>query len=109
MNTQLKEIHDEIVRIDRDLTVAMASPEATDEDWSRMSAKRAVLSDLLEFVDARANKAPEGYIRKKTLEEYLENTINQQQRVVLVYVQDKCFEGGKLRAYKDILSEIQKM
>ena len=109
MNTQLKEIHDEIVRMDRDLTTGMASPEATDEDRIRMSAKRAVLSDLLSFVDARANKATEGYIRKETLVKYLEPKIEQQQRVVLVYVQDKCFEGGKLAAYKEILEDVNKM
>lgn len=112
MNTQLKEIHDEIVRMDRDLTTGMASPEATDEDLSRMSAKRAILSDLLSFVDSRPEteiEMPKSVICKETLEAYLENTINQQQRVVLIYVQDKCFEGGKLAAYKEILEDVKKM
>ena len=111
MNTQLKEIHDEIVRMDRDLTTWMASPEATDEDRSRMSAKRAVLSDLLSFVDSRPEteiEMPKSVICKETLEAYLENAINQQQRVVLIYVQDKCFEGGKLNAYKEILEDVKR-
>ena len=109
MNTQMKELHDEIVRMDRDLSTGMTSPEATDEDRIRMSAKRAVLSDLLELVDARINKAPDGYIRKETLVKYLEPKIEQQARVVLIYVQDKCFEGGKLAAYKEILEDIKRM
>lgn len=52
---------------------------------------------------------PVGYIRKEDLETYLERTINRQEIIVKVYVQDKCFEGGKLSAYKEILSEIKKM
>lgn len=52
---------------------------------------------------------PKSVICKETLVKYLEPKIEQQARVVLIYVQDKCFEGGKLAAYKEILEDVKRM
>ena len=110
MDTQLKEVRDEMIRMQEAFRLAKKSPMADPADEARLNAKLTVLDELLRFVNSRPTRAiPEGLIEKKTLVEYLTPKIEQQERVVLIYVQDKCFEGGKLKAYEEILSEIQKM
>ena len=110
MNTQLKEVREEMIRLQKGFRLAMESPEADSDDKARLWTKLMLLDELLRFVDSRPEeKAPEGFIKKETLEIYLNDAIDQQKRIVLIYVQDKCFEGGKLKAYKEILEDVKKM
>ena len=110
MNAQLKEVRDEMIRMQEAFRLAKKSPMADPADEVRLNAKLAVLDELLRFVNSRPARAiTEGLIEKKTLVEYLTPKIEQQERVVLIYVQDKCFEGGKLAAYKEILEDVKKM
>ena len=110
MDTQLKEVRDEMVRMQEAFRLAKKSPMADPADEARLNAKLTVLDELLRFVNSRPERAiPEGLIEKKTLVQYLEPKIEHLHRVVLIYVQDKCFEGGKLSAYREILSVIKKM
>ena len=55
------------------------------------------------------NGAKEEFIRKDFVIQYLERVIEPQQQIVDVYVQQKAYEGGKLRAYKEILGDLRKM
>lgn len=110
MNTQLAEVREEMIRMQKGFNELLERPRVTAEDKIRLWTKLGLLDELLRFVDSRPEtEMPKSVICKETLVKYLEPKIEQQARVVLIYVQDKCFEGGKLRAYKDLLSKIQKM
>ena len=113
MNAQLKEVREEMFQMQKGFKTALESPFAIPEDKERLRVKIGLLDELLRFVDTRPEeqprKAPEGCILKESLVAYLKPKIEQTQRVVLVYVQDKCFEGGKLKAYKEILEDVKKM
>ncbi len=49
------------------------------------------------------------FLRKDFVIQYLERVIEPQQQIVDFYVQQNRYEGGKLRAYKEILDDLKKM
>ena len=110
MNTQIEEVREEMVRMQEGLRAALERPRVSAEEKSSLWTKLSLLDELLRFVDSRPEiEPPKGAILKNTLVKYLEPKIEHQQRIVLIYVQDKCFEDGKLAAYKEILEDVKKM
>lgn len=110
MNAQLAEVREEMIRMQKGFQSILVNRRITDEENVRLRTKLGLLDELLRFVDSRPEtEMPKSVICKETLVEYLEPKIAQQARVVLIYVQDKCFEGGKLAAYKEILEDVKRM
>lgn len=78
------------------------------------NGRMEVITSLQSTIDSlqqeqQKTEIPNTLICKENLVKYLEPKIEQQARVVLIYVQDKCFEGGKLAAYKEILQDVKRM
>ena len=112
MNAQMKEVREEMIRMQKGFQSILERPNRTAEEKTRLWTKLELLNELLRFVDSRPEtemEMPKSVICKKTLVQYLEPKIEHLQRVVLIYVQDKCFDGGRLNAYKEILEDVKKM
>lgn len=74
-----------------------------------IKAVEAARGSILLATDEPNNGAKEEFLRKDFVLQYLERVIEPQQQIVDFYVQQNRYEGGKLRAYKEILDDLKKM